>query len=243
MKKCFLWTPIFDKSMTQSCLVDSNLPGPLRQRMRLTLIGKKYIFPVVVRLGHPSSPSAILGRIGSIVVLTIKCALRWRIAHVRVEVLKLFPSSANFNSPASIIRKSWISRIKTTVKHVLPDIINFLSAHTMLVFICGGHLSLKTPTTPGFHPAEKGSSCDFSIPAFTRAKPKRRNFSAWMRLYSCITQHGESSEFLPRQIFSSWMDWFTLTVSHIASIPGDVIRAVDGIAPIGGSFILAESNA
>ncbi len=106
----------------------SHMPkfGPLTQRMGFTVDGDKVIRLLVVGLRCMSSPTAILRRVGTIVVDTVQRASAWTHSHVPEECPKAIePFLANPDTSCTVVNETRTVWIETPSFHVTPRIIFF----------------------------------------------------------------------------------------------------------------------
>jgi hypothetical protein len=72
-------------------------------------------------------PAHIAGLIVPVVVDTIQSCLQWTFAHIGKKILELSPPFANRDASAAIIREVFKIRIPTTIKHLGPACVSWIS--------------------------------------------------------------------------------------------------------------------
>lgn len=127
--------PAVVKAITKCAPRDPNPACPRRNRKRFATVRDQAIRPSIALLLDPRGPTAILGRVGSVIVDAIKGEFRPRPRpHVGIEVRKaILPPLTDRNAAATIIGKGLMVRVVAPTPHVVPDHPFVGSAAPMLV--------------------------------------------------------------------------------------------------------------
>jgi hypothetical protein len=157
----------------------------------------------IVGLFKPCSPTTIVGRVRTVIVLAIECvsARRTR-SHISKEQNKIFPSFAHCNAACSVVFEAFIIWVAAATQHACPDVI-FRQA--MRLAMCTELLSRCF----GSKASTRSSA------AVTQITTRRRCFATAVtktipRLFvGIIDKRNQASETLIRNINELW---------HIASL-------------------------
>ncbi|HYT24738.1 MAG TPA: hypothetical protein VEW05_31430 [Candidatus Polarisedimenticolia bacterium] len=216
---------------------NSQFSGPLGARHFFTIVFDPMVHSHIVLLRDPCSPAAVAWLIISVIIAAINAMRFWRIAHIGIEILKLQPPLANPYSSGSVFVIFSALGISTSLFHRTPNPIDFGVRQPM------AESPFLATTASRMPRSEMESAHALCLAAIATAFPIKNRIARGTCVPAIKAEHDQMSEFFPGQVYKSFVSWFTLALSHVASIPGDLVRAVSGCNTAGGSFILAESNA
>jgi len=146
--------------------------------MSLIIKRDKTIPAGIVVLLFSGGPTTIRGLVMAVIVDTIKRFSFWRQSHVCKKVLKLVPTTANFNPLFAVMLKRGITWIVATLKHRCPSMINCGFAHPVRFY---GD-SANTTTRNYFSSTKMGFSDSFYNTAITTAEKILIPVSVGMRI-------------------------------------------------------------
>jgi hypothetical protein len=176
-RKKFIQWPIMFIAPQKHLLVQPEFPGPLGEGQSFGLVRDIDIRSFVVMLLFLICPHAIIRSIWTIVILTFERFTCWAITHVGVEVQKFVPALDNEDTSSSIVVKTWIFQVVTTLMHVIPD-----SMDTGLAFAVNIILTPKgrfASTRPSIPASQRGTFDSKEFSAGTLAFPQSRMFSVF----------------------------------------------------------------
>lgn len=104
---------------------------PSRDRQRLALICEQVIPARVATLFQGSRPSAILGRIGAVVINSLEARAFRAFTNISQEVFKDVPALADGDASPPIAREGVISGLLAAANHVLPLVVDQRLAHSV----------------------------------------------------------------------------------------------------------------
>lgn len=84
--------------------------------------GPLFIWSAIMRLFHPSSPSAVFGRIWAVVIDSLESHLWMRpSSHISKEIdIVIEPAITDYNAASTVIRIMGVSNIGRPLDHIVP---------------------------------------------------------------------------------------------------------------------------
>ena len=190
----------------------ANLSRPFSDGLSPPFMDEVTVPPRVVGLLAPIGPSAIIGRIGSVVINAVKRFVVWPFAHVCVEVRKaLLPSTTDGNSTASVVFKRFRVRVQASVQHGLVKPIQLRMRCAMRDRRLARSVFLQAPARPG-SAFQAILADDYCSTAFTATFPMALLILS--RSVEILTDHRKASVYASRQVLCS-----SVHRSIIAPIP------------------------
>lgn len=243
LKSLFYRIAIVRQSSMKSVHAYSQFLGPHRKSLGFSLVCNYTISSLIIMLNRWRSPAAISWGVRSIIVDAINAASFGNVAHICIEVFKFTPSLTNNYPPTTIVFIFTICWIIAACVHAFPFDVKWGSSHSVPTDAIS-NLFFQTAATPCTSASQTaGSRCLRCLPAIALAHPQKFLTPRWFLAFGQKMQNDKFPESQAGQVYKSFVRWFILVISHVASIPGDLVRAVSGCESAGGSFILAESHA
>ena len=151
------------QSMADRVSVESDALGPLDERQGFSLEGQSPIAALVACLRVPNGPSAVLGRVRTVIVDAVnRMPPRWARPHIVVEVRERDAPAVTDSYPASaVIWKGCASHVETPLAHSIPCVPFWTDAgfsrHTVRSSTLAYLLSAKAATTGAASVAKRGA--------------------------------------------------------------------------------------
>lgn len=148
----------------------------------------------IVGLLFARGPSAIRRGVISVIINTINAFAFGRQIHILKKVFKFIPSLTNFNSATSIVLKSFIKGIVTSIKHGTPNFIYFCFRHSMGFASSTRQFAIQTATRMGISCINISHTCVIALAAITQ-KSAMRNCANPLRFKTNQTPETFSNPF------------------------------------------------
>jgi len=155
----------------------------------------------VSRLRFRGYPSTIFRKIPFVVINTIYRKIMRTFSHIIQKIKKIFaPTFAHYNTPPSISRKSWTSRIMASLYHGSPCRIGGGSIMTVFSKSRGRYLNFKTAATLGIAFSKIISIVITDFATFTNACPISAAFFGVAKRR--LTKHFQSTKFFVNKVYN-----------------------------------------
>jgi len=165
----------------QSTKMNTQVFGPIRQKLRFPFIGDLFSVPAIARLFLLSGPTHISGHVAPFYVDAVqRMRARWSRTHIGKEGLKGFtPGRVNDNTASAIVGETRYVVVFTTSDNASPCTIFFrrfvtasmaMRSMRLLAGLCCS-LFLQTSTTRCMSILETFGGYKCSIPTITYANP------------------------------------------------------------------------
>jgi hypothetical protein len=195
-------------SVMESVTANTLNASPFRDWQGNTIMSDEFIYFAIIHLFQPRSPTAICGRIVSIVIDTVKRMLiTWAWPHIRKEVCERFyPSFTNFYTARAIAGKIAAIRIFATLPHTSPSKIFWSLDHAVLLRVFSypaGNIASHATATPYIARTERATKGNYRCATITQAEPPRSKASPCAcRSRSNIANDGQDTESLSGNILN-----------------------------------------
>lgn len=171
-----------------NCLViNSSLFSPYRQWLSFTLVREIRrshvifrIWPSIVSLFFPGSPSAITWLVVAVILNSFYGHTFWRLPHIsKKRNERFFPSFTNLDASSPIVSIGRNIGISTSIQHVLPNSINTSTSQAVSSFTVTSYFdsAASTRKTNCIHKCE--SNYFAYSPASAFAQPSNSRISVW----------------------------------------------------------------
>ena len=144
---------------------------PFRYRMPLSIVVNKNYIARVIGLLFGRSPIAIFFAIPLVVISSFYRKIRGAIPHVKIKIIKIYPSFIKSYSSCAIPFKSRIFRIRATRFHSSPTVICAGIRTAMFFARFDSALALQTPARLSMFISKVSSTDKYTHSAFATAKP------------------------------------------------------------------------
>lgn len=226
-----LYRPACTKSFAQHIGTYTQRTRPFSHRHLLAAVDYNPICPSIVGLCPTRRPDAILLAVVTIVVFALNSVFRrcpW--SHISIKLFKVVPFNLDPASPVLMITS--IPCVLATPIHRFPDY-EFTQFRTaMRTATSSSGLSTPTPTALAISLLQVCASNNTDRSASTLAIPTRR----WGHIGK--TKNRPTVKRLSGEIFELWISRNNVVCRHIAHLHCAVLRAVDRVTSVSGSFLL-----
>lgn len=182
--------PIMIQAGTKGVFAYTDHPCPLSDSHGLSTKSNIDIVSAIVGLLFSRNPSAIFGGVGTIIINAVKCVFfAWSFPHIIIKSIEgVFPSFANFNTPAAIKRIIFyrLRRAVASSFHPKPCFVFWSSFHPMF-----GITGITIGATTGSAIFKSTPKNNTFVPAFAPAQPIRAmlhmsklDYSPFAKLFS-----------------------------------------------------------
>lgn len=137
MSKCAMQIPTAKDAILQITAWYTKMFRPFCNGFCCPIVGNPFRGSPIAHLLYCCRPSAIFRAVWPVVVNSIKRSPLFWLAHISNEIRVIIPTIAYCNTTSTIILKCWISGIKASLAHTLPNLI----AARIFVFVT--HLSCR----------------------------------------------------------------------------------------------------
>jgi len=139
----------------------------------------------ITSLFQSSRPSAIIRRIGAVVIDPLDCHARWSRAHIGNENLKVAPPLTDGNAAAPVGRIVFIARVAASLLHRLPYMPQSCISHSMLSRAQGGKHIPQAPTASANSRSDRANPSKVNIAAVTLELPNDGMADSAVRCTDC----------------------------------------------------------
>ena len=164
-------------------------------RHHLAVNFDKPVVTLISSLLNSGGPSAVLWRIGAIVINSVQGATREPRSHVSQECLEaIFPTGADGNSTATVSGIAAMVRIQAPLPHPTPRFVLWRPVHSMgATQAAGDRLGAETATTSRAASSQVGASGIGKLPAVATTSP--------FLVAILVVDHDESAESLAGNVY------------------------------------------
>ena len=192
--KSSLCGPVFFESITYEAIINTEPFTQLGNASSAPKHCNDSVVSAVPVLFFDGGPLAVLRRVVSIIVNSVKRFSVWLLSHVSNEVLKLLPTFTNSDSTTTVIREGFVSRIAASVMHPAPKNVNSGTTVSMGTASLRDKLSLQATTGSGGAPYEIIVKCFNHVSAIALAFACRMTLTAWKFDPLSLPEHNKLSK-------------------------------------------------
>ena len=130
-RKCFVDGPPATDTFLNHTAGNPNAVAPIGKRKRDAVVRNEAVVRPVPRLSFDIRPSAILWRVRTVVVDSVKRTAERRRAHVRVEVVGVEPPFAHGNTAPAVVLPVLVRRVRAAMDHLRPPLVPQFTRETV----------------------------------------------------------------------------------------------------------------